>query len=247
MEKTILIGGKDVPDGSDFASGAALHGRKVFITSRDSGSVLDSGASAVAWNHSSSISARSVVLSCMNSASRLDEAVLVFDEVFYAPKYGEPGATESNHVFDELILGYQFLAAEIVSRFSQRRYSSDSSAPGKLVFLYKSNISQAQAVLNPNLHTGQPLSKTLVAASAAAFRAFAENFAASLVESEDCVPVLIECDSSNETARKDSVLSGWLCDYLDSLDGLKKPLTAKQKVSWIKAGAKSPGGFSLFR
>ena len=71
--------------------------------------------------------------------------------------------------------------------------------------------------------------------------------AATLALSDDVIPVLVEADQNNEIARKDSALMGWLCTYLAQIDSLKKDLSPKQKVSWVKAGAKSPGGFSLFK
>lgn len=271
MKKTVLIGGKDSPDGNDFAAGMVLKDRNVFITAKGEVASLAGGVTAVTWNKSSSISARSVILSCLNSASTIDEAILFFDEVFFAPKYAAPdeksgaqivfptGATQINRAFDEMILSYQFLASEIISRLSKKRSSSSSSASpaqalqqgqaqnAKLIFILKSNTSESQAAANPGLRKSFVLSNSLVASCAAAFRAFAENVAAALVESEYFLPVLVECDSANETAAKDSTLSSWLCDYIKAIDSLKKPLSAKQKVSWVKAGAKSPGGFSFFR
>ena len=267
MKKTVLIGGKDSPDGNDFAAGMVLKDRNVFITAKGEVASLAGGVTAVTWNKSSSISARSVILSCLNSASTIDEAILFFDEVFFAPKYAAPdeksgaqivfptGATQINRAFDEMILSYQFLASEIISRLSKKRSSSSSSASSaqtlrqcaKLIFILKSNTSESQAAANPGLRKSFVLSNSLVASCAAAFRAFAENVAAALVESEYFLPVLVECDSANETAAKDSTLSSWLCDYIKAIDSLKKPLSAKQKVSWVKAGAKSPGGFSFFR
>ena len=109
-------------------------------------------------------------------------------------------------------------------------------------------MNEADAVKNPNLRLeNRILSKTLVASASVAFKAFAENFAASVCEADDVIPVLVECDSSNELSKNDSAFMAWLCEYLSKLDDLKKELSAKQKVSWIKAGAKVPGGFGIFK
>jgi len=250
MEKTILIAGKDFPDGRDLASAAILRGNTAIITADPLSAELktDDGAIPVVWNKASALSARSLVISSMNQKGQLDEAVLIFDEEFFAPKYGNPGAAESNRAFDELILGYQYLTTELLLRFDQRRIAGMDSKPGKIAFVYKSNPSEAQAVAKPELrNSAKTLSKALVSAAGAAFKAFAENMAASVAETNDVIPVLVECDSSNETASRDSSLLSWLCDYMDQIDSLKKELTPKQKVSWVKAGQKSPGGFGLFK
>lgn len=250
MEKTILIAGKDFPDGREFSAGAVLHGYECVITASPLAENLksDDGSQIVLWNRASALSSRSLVLAAMNKTGSLDEAVLIFDEKYYAPSYGNPGAAESNKAFDELILGYHYLTSELLLRFSQRKLSGLGSKPGKIIFLYKSNPSEAQAILNPSIkNTTSVLSKSLVAAAGSAFRAFAENVATSMAETDDVTPVLIECDSLNETAKNDNVLMSWLCSYLEQIDSLKKELTPKQKVSWIKAGAKSPGGFTLFK
>lgn len=250
MEKTILIAGKDYPDGRDLASAVVLRGDTAVITTNPVSAELitDDSSVPVVWNRTSVLSARSLVLSCLNQKGRLDEAVLVFDEEYYAPKYGNPGATENTRALDELILGYQYLTSELLLRFDQRKLAGLDSKPGKIVFLYRSNFSEADAIHNPALRSSaKTLSKALVSAAGAAFKAFAQNIAASGAETNDFIPVLVECNSDNETAKTDGSLMSWLCDYLDQIDQLKKGLSAKQKISWVKAGTKSPGGFNLFK
>ena len=250
MNKTILIAGKEVPAGKDLASSAVLHGRTVFITAEsdatDTG--LADGSNPVAWNKGSALSSRSLLISASNKNGHLDEAVLIFDEEYFAPKFGVPGPAESTRACDELILGYQYLTAELLLRFNQRKIAGLEKTPGKIVFVYKPNVNEADAVKNPNLRLeNRILSKTLVASASVAFKVFAENFAASVCEADDVIPILVECDSSNELSKNDSAFMAWLCEYLSKIDDLKKELSAKQKVSWIKAGAKVPGGFGIFK
>lgn len=85
----------------------------------------------------------------------------------------------------------------------------------------------------------------MIAAAGGAFKAYAENIAAILAENGGVTPVLVQCEPSNELSKRDSSLSLWLCEYLDAIDNLKKPLSPKQKVSWVKAGAKNPSGFGI--
>lgn len=249
MDKTILIAGKDFPAGKDLASAAVLHGRTAVITAEQSSAekLTQDGSVQVVWNKGSALSSRSLVISALNQNGHLDEVVFVFDEEFFAPKYGSLGPAETNRACDELILSYEYLADEVLHRFSERKANGLEKSPGKIVFVYKPNKSQADVVKNPNLQAEtKTVSKILVAVASSAFKAFAENFAASICDSEDVIPFLVECEPSNETAKKDSSFMGWLCEYLDQFDSLKKPLTTKQKMTWIKAGSKA-GGFNLFK
>lgn len=250
MEKTILIAGKDFPYGRDFASGALLKRNSVIITCDKENNDLPSGDGSVniVWNKASSLSSRSLVLSSMNVKGRLDEVVLYFDEELFAPKFGNPGSKESLQCFDELILSYQYLTSEILLRFNQRKNAGLQNKIQKIVFIYKSNPSVYESVFSQELkNSAKTLSKALVASAASAFKAFAQNIAASLIDSAEIIPLLVECAPDNEFYNNDSDFSRWLCDYMDELDELKKSLTEKQKLSWIKAGSKLPGKFSLFK
>lgn len=252
MSKTILFAGKEFPDGKDFATSAAFQARKVIVTcgvkidengdeklDADIEKLRQNNIKTFSWNRGSVLSARSLVINCENEGGA-DEAVLVFDEHQFAVKFGS--SYENSRILEELIGSYEYLAQELVSRFSR-----DQKRKRKLVFLYKSNPTICESVTSNSLRSPViQLSYSLVAAAGGAFRAFAENMAAELVQSENITPLLVSCDYTNDLAGRDNSISVWLCNYLDSVDALKKPLSPKQKVSWIKVGARSPGGFGLF-
>ncbi|MCR4821643.1 MAG: hypothetical protein K5873_02085 [Treponema sp.] len=244
MGKLILFAGKELPSGNDMVSGASFHGCRVIATSlniseeeEQESSEKASSVTPVAWNRSSPLSARSLALKCEN-AGGVDEVILVFDEFYYATKYRD---LNNAQVMEELIGSYQYLTQELLARFARN--------PGKktkIAFVHKSNFTLSEGVNSSSLRSsGVELSNPLIAAASAAFRAFAENTAAALVDSQSVTPLLVSCEPSNDLSKRDSSLSVWLCEYMDSIDGLKKPLSPKQKVSWIKAGAKNPGGFGL--
>ena len=247
MGKLILFAGKEFPAGNDMASGAAFQGRRVIATSlavldeEDSGdgeSQKSGGVIQVAWNRASPLSCRALALKCENEGG-LDEAVLVFDEFYLATKYREVGNTAQ--ILEELIGSYQYLVQELVARFER---STEKAA--KIIFLHKSNFSLCDGVNSSSVRSsGIEMSKPLVSAASGAFRAYAENVAAAVVSNGAITPVLVTCDMANDLSKRDSSLSVWLCEYLDALDNLKKPLSPKQKVAWVKAGAKNPGGFGL--
>ena len=242
----MVIAGKDIPESSDFASSISVKGRNVIITAsadEKKETFAENGYTVVPWNRASALSARSLILNSLNVSNHLDEAVLIFDESQFAVSFSRVDAAETARVIDELIIGYQYLTSEVIAHFDKKKMHNEAIGMGKLVFLYKVNPNQNDATLNPNVRSGAALSSPLVAAAAAAFKAFAENIAALHTESETVYPVLVICDASMEVAHRDTTLASWLCDYLDSVDGLKKRPSAKQLVTWVKAGAKKAGGW----
>lgn len=247
MGKTILFAGKEFPAGNDMASGAAFQGRKVIATSlsfaendgeENEGVQRNGGILYVNWNRSSPLSCRSLALKCENEGG-LDEAVLVFDEFYLVTKYRD--VDNNVQILEELVGSYQYLAQELLARFNRQ-----PNRMRKIVFLYKSNYSLADGINSSTVRaSGIELSNPLIAAAAGAFQAYSENLAARLAAGANIIPVLVACDSQNDLSKRDSSLSVWLCEYLDSIDSLKKPLSPKQKVSWVKAGAKNPSGFGI--
>lgn len=249
MAKTILLAGKELPDGKDFASGASFEGRSVIVTCGvkfdENGEETQDDEScprnvkALQWNRASVLSSRALVINCENLDGP-DEAVLFFDEELFALKYGK--SYENSRIMEELIGSYEYLAQELVARFLR-----NPKRKRKIVFLYKSNPTVCESIISSSVRLAAvQLSYSLVAAAGGAFKAFAENMAAELVQTENITPLLVNCEYTNELAGRDSSLALWLCEYLDSLETLKKPLTGKQKTTWIKAGARNPGSFGLF-
>ncbi|MBQ8013700.1 MAG: hypothetical protein IJ257_04810 [Treponema sp.] len=244
MGKMILFAGKELPAGNDVVSGASFQGRSVIATSlhvdeseERSSSEKTSGVIPVVWNRGSPLSARSIALKCENSGG-IDEAALIFDEFYYATKYR---GINNAQTLEELIGSYQYLTQELLARFAR-----NSEKVTKLAFIHKANFTLADGVNSSSLRSsGVELSNPLIAAASAAFRAFAENTAATLAEGNSVIPVLVSCEPNNDLSKRDSSLSVWLCEYLDAIDNLKKPLSPKQKVSWIKAGAKAPSGLGI--
>ena len=243
MGKMILFAGKELPAGNDMASGASFQGRAVVATSAvapaDEEQSSSNGVVPVYWNRASALSARSIALKCENEGG-LDEAVLVFDEFYLATKYRD--VNNNAQIIEEMISAYQYLTQELFARFERQ-----SDRMQKIVFLYKSNFTLNDGVTSSSVRSsGLELSNPLIAAAGGAFKAYAENFAAQIAEHPSIMPLLVLCEPANDLSKRDSSLSVWLCEYMDSIDNLKKPLSPKQKVSWVKAGAKNPGGFGLF-
>lgn len=253
MEKNLLIAGKEVPLGNDFASGAASKQRKIIITKThnssdsDDSEMVPSGITTVVWNRPSALSSRNLLLKCLNEFTYLDECVLIFDETYFVSKYGSMVNTSENiKIIEELIASYQYLTMEIVARVQKINANAAEKHPTRLIFLFKPNTSLSESIVSMTGRTSSTISSPLISAAAGAFKSYAENTAATLYESEDIHPLLVMSEPGNEYTPKDAALASWLFEYIDSLDSLKRPLTPKQKLSWIKAGSRTPGGFGGF-
>ena len=250
-----MIAGKEFPAGTDFASGTAAHKRRVVVSgefSRDDEGTFSapSGVFPVVWNKSSALASRTFLLGAVNQLFDLDEIYLIFDEHYYSSKISSgKNGSDSIRIFEEMIVSYQYLMAEILERLTKKHEKNQdrSSNPIKVVFVHKENVTKIDTVLSSKSFGNDP-SLPMLSAASAAFKSFAENTAAQLTETKLFSPLLVQCEPGSDYSNRDTSLSSWLCDYLNSLDNLKSPLSVKDKLTWIKAGSKKPGsGFSLFR
>ena len=117
-----------------------------------------------------------------------------------------------------------------------------------MIFVLKAQPSLKDVVLSPSLRASvQNPSSPFVAAGEAAFATFAENLAIVSGDDENLSVLLVSGDEQNEVMQKDSTFAQWLMNYILASDELKNKPSVKQAASWVKAGAKNPGGFSLFR
>lgn len=256
MEKTILIAGKDLPDGLEFADGALMTSRNVVAATSGSSEIkhaTEGETVTVLWNKMSPVSARSLVLECENHFRRLDEAVLYFDEAYFAQKFDGMNCENCSVGNDEMVLGFQYLVQEILSRFEKRfaiDYALDSNIkPAKLVFILKTSPSEVDILKNNSLrNTVACASGPFVAAASAAFLSLAENIAAMFGGRDFVNVVLVKADVSMELCKSDRAFSDWLCNYMSGIDELKHKMNAKQSLNWIKAGAKVPSNsFNFFK
>ena len=255
----MILAGKDAPAGTKFADGLADSGRFVAVTKADSENDTDAGqrqqkllgkASGVAeipWNKSSPISAKTLLLTTESIFGKADEAVLYFDEEFYASKANSLTIEECAKTADSLILSFQYLALELLARF-EHAFSSNGEKKS-LVFLLKDGPSVSDAAKIPGLRSGTyAIASPVIAAAAAAFAAFAENLASLYSDSTFVNIILARGDRSSDIVSSELQLAKWLSDYLDSAENHKK------SGQWVKIGAKitpppapqQTSGFSFF-
>lgn len=253
MEKTILIAGKEFPDGKEFAESMLMANRNVVITSKtETKEILDGEVIPFFWNKVSPVSSRAAILFSESVHKNIDEVILYFDESYFASLFTGFAIEDFAKSADEMILSFEYMVYEVLSRF-EKRYLLDSTPeqmanPAKLVFAIKKNPSELDVLKNPPIRTEvTSISNALTSSAAAAFAAFAETIAAQYGNREFVSVLLVKTESTSELYKKDSSFASWLAQYLDELDKQKNKLTAKQSVSWIKAGSKAAGLFSFLK
>ncbi len=242
MSKNILIAGKDFPDSEDFAEKLALGEFNIVAagTVPDGMASPASGLSVSPWNKDSAISARSLVIQAETINGFTDNYILYFDAPYFTAKYESCSTDVCARACDSMILGFQYLALEIVNRIQQ--HGTDA----KLIFILKTNptkseVLRSSALKKMNITPSNPI----VSAAEAAFATFAENLAAQEIETRNITILLVAGDIQNEFSADDRALASWLKDYIKACDESKKGVSTS--TNWIKPGAKAPSGFSLFR
>ena len=244
MAKNMLIAGKDFPDVVEFAESMALAGYGVIVASLpvENTGLTSKDIAVLPWNKGSALAARSVVIQAETRTGTVDEYVLYFDTASFCQRFDNLRADTCTLAADAMVLSYQYLAMEILNRIQQKKENA------KLVFVLKTCLSEKEGALNPTLRTANAVfANPIVASAEAAFATFAENIASMYAEKGNISIVLISGDEENEVMKKDSSFASWLTSYLESYDQLKHKPNLKNTLTWVRAGAKNPGGFSLFR
>jgi hypothetical protein len=223
MGSTILIAGKDVPEGAVYAAAAVSSGRNAVITAppltgdtAERRQTVKPPAREFPWNRPSPIASRALVFETENSFGKIDEALLIFDSDEYAAKYTETDAASFTRAVDQMILGYSYLAGELVRCFSAQR-------SGTLVFLLKTGTAAV------------PGSAVPAAAARHFFSGLAEGFAAAAQPETAYRIALVRGENTG-----DDEICPWLYPFLDTLPEKIMP-------RWYKVGAKAGGVLSFFR
>ncbi|MBQ1948769.1 MAG: hypothetical protein II367_01270 [Treponema sp.] len=242
MSKNLLIVGKDSASVSDFAEAMTLGDFNV-ATADDAQKRTTSAASvtSVMWNKSSAVSARSLIIQAETTLGYIDDYIFYFDSPLYAAEYSSFSAENCQKSADEMITSFQYVALEALTRIEQKK------SPARLIFILKPHPSAKDFVLFPGTKnlTSIP-ANPFVAASESAFANFAENLAALQTEKENISVLLVTGDNQNETIQKTSALASWLSATIITQDNQKSKPSPKAALTWIKAGSKTSGAFSLF-
>lgn len=240
MEKNALIAGKDAPDVFEFADAFIQAGFRTAVTG-DANDAAEMQATLIKWNKASAISTRALVIQAETALKTTANTIFYFDAAHSALLYPAQSTAICSKVLDELIAGFQYLAIETLNRIQQHKKAA------RLVFIVRNCLLPKDAAFSSIKDESAVTANPLVAAAQAAFIAFAENTAAVIAQQSGAHVLLVSVERQNTAMAADSSLAAWLSEYLDALDSAKTRQSAKTSCTWIKAGAKMPGTFSLFR
>ena len=239
----ILIVGKDLPDGLDFAEAFAAT-RKVFGVARDEAEVSNfeaEGITASTWNRASAISSRALIIKAETKLEALDEFVLFFDSYWFGTRFELDRTEDLSLAVETMITGYQYFLNELSLRLEQRK------EPVTVAFVVKTYPSKAELLYSGNKNINLHPTSNIVNAAQQAFISMAENFATLVGDRQYLSVLLAKCDNSNELFTSDKQLGTWVKESIGAIEGFKNHQGVKQAATWVKAGGKVSNGFSLFK
>jgi hypothetical protein len=233
MAKTLLIAGKEFPEGADFASTAVSFRRKVALTVQpETPKPTHEKFQALEWRKHSPVSARALILETENLFQQIHEAALIFDLPRFARLYPLMSTKECAKALDDMITGYTLLTAELLFRFDSLEKIKNTGEK-RLIFVLREAAADRATV--PDQEDG-----ILPALGRAAFRALAEGTAEKCKNWPSVSALLVETDALTD----DVALGARLFPYLDNLPPESSP---SRRTQWLKWGAKSAGGLSFFK
>ena len=240
----VLFVGKDLPDSLDFAETLAKNNRKVFTTEKLNSETTNFESANIfkaAWNRSSAISSRALIINAEAKIPPVNEFIVYFDSYYYASKFNQDRPEEISLAIDTMITSYQLFINELLFRLEQKK---DDAI---ITFLVRTEPSKADILKNAKKTPNQRGTSNVVNAAQSAFISFAENIA-TLVNDKAYLSVLLaQCNAQNELYDDEKKLAEWVCQSMDAINGQKNHQSVKQALSWVKAGGKVTGGFPFFK
>ncbi|MCR4789593.1 MAG: hypothetical protein K5839_00780 [Treponemataceae bacterium] len=229
MSKNIILAGKEYNKSSKIAQLAKQNELNAFVTKTFEKSEETPTPSIYDWNRSSPVSARSIVVNAENQFGTIDGAALFFDAASFNSHFTQLSIEEANKASDELILSYTYLALELLKRIERKDH-------GKIFFILQKMQTSAEFLRSSSREQiANPAHASAITAMAqAAFKAFAENLAASKYkETKGSFIYLLEVNS--ETTEEQIIQ--WLAKKIEEDDPIYK--NSKNAVSWQTTEEKS--------
>lgn len=231
MDRSVLIAGKEYPDGRDFAIAAVRHQRNAVISVAEMPEGLDEGRISegiypAKWTRNSPLSARSLILQAENQCGTFQDVVVVFDTNWYSGNFEDLSPEMCSKAIDIMISSYTYLVSELLARLKKK-------GGGTLVFVLKKNSAEDSS-------GGGFTKKNSILAGMAegAFRGLGETIATNFAEDESLRIVLTKAD----LGTADSQFANWLFEILDAPNSLVGKYDPKKGPQWYKMGTKTTKG-----
>jgi len=242
MSKIVLIG-KDLPDGIDFAEALASSENTIFTTAKtaaDTTSFESENIFATLWNKSSAISAHSMLINAETKLDEVNHVVIYFDSDYFCTKFELDKTEEISAAVDLMMNSYFYACSELLKRIDQKKEDI------VVTFLLKEYPSKSEVLLNSS-KTGNILpASSIVSAAEATFFSLAQNFATYVSEREYLSVILGRCSYGNELYKSERQIAQWVNEAYTTITSQKNHQNVKNACNWNKVGSKLQTGFSLF-
>ncbi len=239
---SILIVGKDFPDGLEMAEAFASSGRSVFGVAKaeaDINSFESENIFASTWNKSSAVSAHSLIIKAETKLNHIEEVLFYFDTSFFCSKFEIDKTEEISNAVDVMMNAFFYSTSELLKRIDQRKEKILVS------FLVREYPSKCE-MLNSKAPVSLPAAG-IVSAAQQAFISTAETFAANVSERNYLSVLLAKCPLNNDYYKSEKQIAEWLAQSMVSIRAMKNPQSVKQATTWNKVGSKVSTGFSFFK
>ena len=220
MSKILLIG-KDLPEGYEFAKALLEGDNTVFAAESDSNTIsddFDNKIISASWNKSSAISAHSFLIKAETKLDDLRNVLFYFDADYFSSIFSDGKSDEIATAIDTMITPFLYITEELLKRADQKK---DRLTVG---FLLKNQKEDET--------TG------IVNIAAAAFCQLAQNFCKNLISREYLRVFLAKSLGTSENVSTESQLASWMLNGMENCAKSSKQ-TEKQALTWNKAGGKT--------
>lgn len=226
MQKSVFVVGLEFDDAGDFLMAAESSGRRVFTTCENPPEDTLGEVTYVPWKKTSSISARTALLTVCNQVSALNEVIFVFDAHRLSALLEATEIPDYIRASENFLMSYVHMYKEVERLFKK-------TGNGRIVFVLRPGELLDVSAKEPNYDTAVSVP---IAMAQGAFKNFAEGVCADFKDTGKVAVTLVQDDGPGE-----AVFSAWLFSFLNEADS--SPLRG-----WIRPGAKSKGLLStLFK
>ena len=229
LMSNILLIGKDLPDGIDFAKALLQDENTLFAAESDSSTAsedFDEKIFTGSWNKSSAISAHSFLIKAETKLQGLKKVILYFDADYFSNHFGDGKSNDIAEAIDTMITPFLYITDELLKRADQK----------------KDRLTVAFLLKNQD----EEKTSGIVSIAQAAFCQLAQNFCKNINSREYLRIFLAKNMAASDNISSEAQLAGWLLKGMEETSELAKQ-TEKQAASWIKAGAKTGKAFPFFK
>lgn len=225
----ILLIGKDLPDGIDFAKALLQDENTVFAAESDSSTAsddFDEKISTASWNKSSAISAHSFLIKAETKLQGLKNVILYFDADYFSNLFADGRTTDIASAIDTMITPFLYITDELLKRADQK----------------KERLTVAFLIKNQD----EEKTSGIVSIAQAAFCQLAQNFCKNIASREYLRVFLAKHMTASDNISSEAQLAVWMLRGMDSAAETSRQ-SEKQAATWVKAGAKTGKAFPFFK